>query len=78
MEKKILHSETVKGSGSTYFFDLKEAKNGKPYLTIVESRMGQEGNYERTRMMVFSEDFDKFAEALSKTLAQAPEPVPES
>lgn len=67
MEKKVLFSETLKG-GRTYFFDLKEASNGKPFLSIVGSNKNQEGEYERVRLLVFSDDFEKFAEVLNKAI----------
>ncbi len=75
MEKKTLYSETAKGASSTYFFDLRTAKNGKPYLSMVESRKGKEGAFERVRMLVRSPDFDKFAAALKAAITQSKETV---
>jgi hypothetical protein len=36
-------SRTVKAGSKTHFFDLKETKEGQPYLTITESRFMGEG-----------------------------------
>ena len=36
-------SKTVKAGSRTYFFDLRETKEGQPYLTITESRFKGEG-----------------------------------
>jgi hypothetical protein len=73
MEKKTLYSETVKGASSTYFFDLSVAQNGKPYLSIVESRKGKDGAFERMRMMILSQDFEKFAAALEAAVTKSKE-----
>lgn len=75
MEKKTLYSEAVKGASSTYFFDLRTAKNGKPYPSMVESRKGKEGAFERVRMLALSPDIEKFAAALAKAVAQSQEGV---
>lgn len=72
MEKTALFSETLKGSSRTYFFDLKQANNGKPYLSVVESRKNQEGEYERARLLIFSDDFEKFSEVLNKAITHQP------
>ncbi|MCB9277264.1 MAG: DUF3276 family protein [Lewinellaceae bacterium] len=69
MEKTVLFSETLKGSGRTYFFDLKQASNGKPFLSIAGSNKNQEGEYERVRLLIFSDDFEKFAEVLGKAIS---------
>jgi len=47
-------SKTVKAGSKTYFFDLKETKEGQPYLTITESRfMGEGQDRERVSIVVF-------------------------
>ena len=38
MEKTELFSEKVMGGSRTYFFDVKQAKDGAYYLVISESR----------------------------------------
>ncbi len=50
-EKK---SEMLKTGSKTYFFDVKETREGKPYLIITESRLKGEGEKpERTSIMIF-------------------------
>jgi|AntRauTorckE5430_2_1112549.scaffolds.fasta_scaffold17898_1 hypothetical protein len=68
MEKQMLFTETVKGEGRTYFFDMKEASNGKPYLCISESSKNKEGEFERHRTFVFEEDFEKYATAVANAM----------
>ncbi len=36
-------SRTIKAGSKTYFFDIKESKEGRPYLVITESRFKGEG-----------------------------------
>jgi hypothetical protein len=57
-------SRTVKAGSKTYFFDLKETKEGQPYLTITESRFKGEGQErERSSIVVFSDHAGDFLEA---------------
>ena len=63
-------SKTVKAGSKTYFFDLKEAKDGKPYLLITESRFKGEGEErERMAIVVFPENAKEFSEAVSEMTA---------
>ncbi len=68
MEKQNLFTETVKTESNTYFFDLRQASNGKPYLRITTSKKNQEGEYERIRMFVFEEDFEAFSGAVANAM----------
>jgi hypothetical protein len=57
-------SKTVKAGSKTYFFDLKETKEGQPYLTITESWFKGEGQErERSSIVVFSDNAQDFLEA---------------
>jgi hypothetical protein len=62
-------SKTIKAGSKTYFFDLKETKEGQPYLTITESRFKGKGQErKRSCIVVFSEharDFLKAAQSLA-------------
>jgi len=62
-----IDSRTVKAGSKTYFFDIKETKNGKPYLIITESRFkGESEERERRTIIVFQENAKEFAEAVSE------------
>lgn len=57
-------SRTVKAGARTYFFDLKETKEGKPFLTITESRFVGEGkDRERVSITVFPDQAQEFLAA---------------
>ncbi len=68
MEKQGI-SKTVKAGSLTYFFDLKETKDGKPYLVITQSRfMGEEKGRERSSIVLFREYTQEFLDALKSLL----------
>ena len=59
-----IDSETVKAGSKTYFFDLKETKEGQLYLTITESRfMGEGKDRERASIVVFPDHAQDFPRA---------------
>jgi hypothetical protein len=62
-------SKTVKAGAKTYFFDLKETKEGKPYLVITESRFVGEGkDHERASIVVFPDHAQNFLEATQEMI----------
>lgn len=54
------------GKRRTYFFDIKSTRSNDYYLTITESRkkFNEEG-YDRHKIFVYKEDFNKFIEGLT-------------
>ena len=55
---------TVKAGSRTYFFDLKQTKDGKPYLVISESRyMGEDKDRVRSSLVVFPDHVQDFLNA---------------
>ena len=59
------NSKTLRAGAKTYFFDVKETKEGALYLTITESRFkGEEEERERSTIVVFAEQADEFAAAV--------------
>jgi len=62
-----IFSQKVVTSRRTYYFDVKETKDGAKYLVIGE--LTQVGNeLERHRVMVFEESLDSFMEGLDKAV----------
>ena len=62
-----IFSEKLVTSRRTYYFDVKETKDGSKYLVIGElTQMGSE--MERHRVMVFEESLDLFMEGLDKAV----------
>ena len=62
----------MKAGKRTYFFDVKETRNNDFYLTITESkkRFDDDGqaNFEKHKLFLYKEDFDKFAEGLQDAI----------
>jgi hypothetical protein len=63
-------SAQVKGSGSTYFLDVHQAKTGSKYLKITQSRKADGDEFERSSIFVFPEDVEKFGEKVAEMLKE--------
>ena len=62
-------SRTVKAGAKTYFFDLKQSKEGQPYLTITESRFKGEGqDRERASIVAFPDHSQDFLAATQEMI----------
>ena len=63
-------SRTVRAGSITYFFDVKQTKEDKPFLVITESRFKGEGeNHERKSIVVFQDNIQEFSNAISEIAA---------
>jgi hypothetical protein len=70
-DKAEIYSQRVRAGKRTYFFDVKSTRSNDYYLTITESkrRYRDEGYfYEKHKIFLYKEDFDKFLEALKGTI----------
>jgi len=66
-----IYSERVRAGKRTYFFDVKSTRSNDYYLTITESkrRFKDDGFvYEKHKIFLYKEDFNKFMEALNDTV----------
>jgi hypothetical protein len=62
-------SRIVKAGAKTYFLDVKETKEGKPFLVITESRFKGEGKErERSSIAIFPEYANEFLQALQEAI----------
>jgi hypothetical protein len=69
--KNEIYSQRVRAGKRTYFFDVKSTRSNDYYLTITESkrRYKEEGYYyEKHKIFLYKEDFDKFVDALKGTI----------
>jgi hypothetical protein len=67
-----IYSAKVKAGKRTYFFDVKSTRANDFYLTITESkkRFNEDGfTYEKHKIFLYKEDFNKFLEALTNTVS---------
>ena len=70
--KQEIYSKSVRAGKRTYFFDVKATRRNDYYLTITESkkRFGKDGKsfYEKHKIFLYKEDFEKFAEGLNEVV----------
>lgn len=72
-QKDGYFSKVVRAGKRTYFFDVKSTRKGEYYLTITESKRkfnNEQGKffYEKFKIFLYKEDFDKFTSAMDETL----------
>jgi len=66
----------VKAGSKTYFFDLKQTRDNKPYLLLTESRFKGEGEErERVSIAIFPESAAPFGQAVAEMVGRLSEPV---
>ena len=78
-EKDIVYSESVKAGKRIYYLDVKQSRNGDRYVSITESKKIVEDDssdnprfsFEKHKIFLYKEDFEKFAAALNKVIAFA-------
>ncbi len=66
-DREELYSKRIRAGKRTYFFDVKSTRSQDYYITITESRRHQKEDgfvYEKHKMFLYKEDFDKFVEGL--------------
>ncbi|MEN8157002.1 MAG: DUF3276 family protein [Bacteroidota bacterium] len=70
--REEIHSKAVRAGKRTYFFDVKATRRNDYYLTITESkkRFNRDGKffYEKHKLFLYKEDFDKFADSLKEMI----------
>lgn len=70
--REDIYSKAIRAGKRTYFLDVKATKQNDYYLTITESkkRMGRDGKffYEKHKIFLYKEDFDKFVEGLKEII----------
>ena len=71
-DREEIYEKVVRAGKRTYFFDVRSTRNNDYYLTITESkrRHSDNGNtsYQKHKIFLYKEDFEKFADALSSTI----------
>ncbi|MBM3436318.1 MAG: DUF3276 family protein [Bacteroidetes bacterium] len=71
--REKIFSRTVRAGKRTYFFDVKATKSEEHYLTITESKRkfsNDQGKffYEKHKLFLYKEDFEKFARGLNAAI----------
>lgn len=67
-----VYSKAIRAGKRTYFFDVKSTRGNDLYLTITESKKKSNDTgksyYEKHKVFLYKEDFDKFIDGLQHTL----------
>jgi hypothetical protein len=72
-DREEIFSRSVRAGKRTYFFDVKATAGNEQYLTITESKRrfsNEQGKfiYEKHKLFLYREDFDKFSHGLNDTI----------
>ena len=63
------NSRTIRAGSNTYFFDLKETDDRKPFLVITQSRFKGEGKgHDRASLAIFPETSQEFLQTAQDML----------
>ena len=66
---EIFSKRVRAGRRRTYFFDVRTTRSNDYYITITESkRRFEDDGYERHKLHLYKEDFNKFLEAFQETV----------
>ena len=80
-EREEIFSKVVRAGKRTYFLDVKATRRNDYYLTITESkkRFNRDGRhyFEKHKVFLYKEDFDKFTENLHEVIEFIKKNVPE-
>ncbi len=71
-----LFSTRISCDGRTYFFNVKENRMGDLFLTVVESKPTETGDFDRRSIVVFQDNADEFVKAFQKSLEAMKEAAP--
>lgn len=67
--REDIYSSAVRAGKRTYFFDVRATRGNDLYLTITESKRRYQDDgrytYEKHKLFLYKEDFEKFAEGLN-------------
>lgn len=77
-DRDEIYSKSVRAGKRTYFFDVKTTRGSDLYITITESKKrfekdGTKFNYEKHKIFLYKEDFEKFVEGLNETVSKIAE-----
>jgi hypothetical protein len=70
MNNTAIYSTMIRSGKTTYFVDVKEAKNGNKYLQITEARLNGEERKKST-LRVFGETVEQFKLAIDEAATAA-------
>jgi hypothetical protein len=70
-----MYSTMVRAGKTTYFVDVKEAKNGRKFISISENRVDEGEKKQRSTVRVFGESIEQFRQAVNEAAASIRDPL---
>ncbi len=71
-EQNEIYSKVVRAGKRTYFFDIKATKGNDLFITLTESKKTSsdltDGGYQKHKIFLYKEDFEKFRNGLDDVL----------
>jgi hypothetical protein len=64
-----MYSTMVRAGKTTYYVDVKEAKNGRKFISISENRVDEGEKKQRSTVRVFGESIEQFRQAINEAAA---------
>ena len=71
MNNETIYSTMVRSGRTTYFVDVREAKNGNKYISISETKIDATDNRQRSTIRVFGEAVEQFRQAVDEAATAA-------
>lgn len=75
LDKDIVFSKAIKAGKRVYYLDVKKNRKDELFLIITESKIigknfrNQNAQFEKHKIFLYKEDFDKFLDGLEETIA---------
>lgn len=67
-DREEVFSRKVKAGKRTYFFDIKSTRGNDYYIILTESKKNPDGTYEKHKIFLYKEDFNKFVNTLNEVV----------
>jgi hypothetical protein len=71
MNNNSIYSTMIRAGRTTYFVDIRQAKNGKNYLSISQQSIDADEKKQRAVIRVFAESVESFKEAINEAVTAA-------
>ncbi|MFT4663585.1 MAG: hypothetical protein ACI8YQ_000103 [Polaribacter sp.] len=68
MKKPVLHAEKTSKGRRNFYFDIKDTKDGQNFMAISSVSLKEEGQPERSQLIIFENEMDGFAGAFMRSL----------
>ena len=64
MSNTALYSSMIRAGKTTYFIDVREAKNGSKFISISETSISSDARRAKTTIRIFADSIQNFRQAI--------------